>query len=125
MISCNKVIFRGAFNTIEESLLEAVPDHLAKQIRLTLDSLSLGAQIDFFEQPEQPAVRAKLAVKLAATKRFIFIDHDGLTILDTHRKELIDMVIKGSVQLIDMDAKFHRSLQQVIQDIQTPSSKTI
>ena len=118
-------IVRTQLNTIEESLLEAVPDHLAKQIRLTLDSLSLGAQIDFFAQPEQPAVRAKLAVKLAATKRFIFIDHDGLTILDTHRKELIDMVIKGSVQLIDMDAKFHRSLQQVIQDIQTPSSKTI
>ncbi|MCY4044089.1 MAG: hypothetical protein OXE99_03285, partial [Cellvibrionales bacterium] len=58
-----------------------------------------------------------------ATKRFVFIDHDGLTVMDEHRDELLDKVLLGEVELVDADARFNDNLSSVIADIKLHQSE--
>ncbi len=96
---------------------EQLSDDIVRQTRLALDTMALGGKIDFFAQNGQP-VRAKLAVKFNATRRYVFIDHDGFTILDAQRNDVLELILDGKVVLIDADQKFNTNLASVIRSIQ-------
>ena len=102
--------------TKKKRLLEEKRTELiSKQIRIALDTLSLGARIDYQSNADSAVVRAKLAVKFNATKRYVFIDHDGFTIIDATRNEIVDMILAGSVVLVDIDGRLSQDITSLVE----------
>ncbi len=101
--------------TKKKRLLEEKRTELiSKQIRIALDTLSLGARIDYQSSADSAVVRAKLAVKFNATKRYVFIDHDGFTIIDATRNEIVDMILAGSVVLVDIEGRLSQDISSLV-----------
>jgi hypothetical protein len=61
--------------------------------------------------------KAKLAVKFAATGRFIFVDDNGITLLEAQRDELVGLMLAGTMRYLDSDKKFAERLAKVVSDI--------
>jgi hypothetical protein len=117
-LKMNSSVENESPSTKLDEIKSKVTTSFLRQTRLALDSLSQGARIIIRSEKAQP-VHAKLAVKFSATKRFVFIDHDGLTVMDEHRDELLDKVLLGEVELVDADERFHEKLSSVITDIKS------
>ena len=117
-LKMNSSVENESPSTKLDEIKSKVTTSFLRQTRLALDSLSQGARIIIRSEKAQP-VHAKLAVKFTATKRFVFIDHDGLTVMDEHRDELLDKVLLGEVELVDADERFHEKLSSVITDIKS------
>ncbi|CAA0116922.1 Uncharacterised protein [BD1-7 clade bacterium] len=99
--------------------LEKVTADLKKQARLALDSLSLGSWIDLKQTSDAEMIRVKLAVKFNATKRYIFVDHDGVTVGEYHRDDLVEKVLIGEALLLESDERFAQRLVKVVETIKS------
>lgn len=98
--------------------LEQASADLKRHARLSLDSLTLGAWVEFLEASGSYK-RAKLAVKFNATGRFVFVDENGITVADRNRDELIMMMLDDSLKLLESDKKFAERLARIVADIRT------
>lgn len=123
-LKVNSSVENESVSTKLNEIKSKVTTSFLRQTRLALDSLSQGSRIIIRSKKAQP-VHAKLAVKFTATKRFVFIDHDGLTVMDENRDVLLDKVLLGEVELVDADARFHDNLSSVITDIKSHQSESI
>lgn len=97
----------------QQAQLEA---DLRRQARLTLDSLTLGSWVEIKDDAGMYK-KAKLAVKFAATGRFIFVDDNGITLLEAQRDELVGLMLAGTMRYLDSDKKFAERLAKVVSDI--------
>ena len=88
---------------------------LKKKIKGIIDSLPLGAWINIVKKGE--SIRAKLAVRIARSDKYIFVNRSGLRVAEYKRLELVDEVINGCVELEHEGHNFERSLSHIIKRI--------
>lgn len=98
---------------------EQLQADLRRHARLSLDSLTLGSWAEYQEE-NQASQRVKLAVKFAATGRFVFVDDDGMTILEAQRDELVEMLLSERFRLLESDKKFAERLAKIVSELRTP-----
>lgn len=99
-------------------LEERMHADLKRHARLSLDSLPLGAWAELSSK-EGSVKRIKLAVKFAATGRFVFVDDDGITVLEEMRDNLVDMLLSGQLKLLESDQKFAERLAKIVSDLRS------
>lgn len=93
---------------------KAVGD-LRKEVRLSFDTLALGGWIEILKEDGSAYYRAKLAVKFSATGRFVFVDQDGATVIESQRDALIERVMEKNIRLLDSSDSFAERLNKVVQ----------
>lgn len=101
----------------QQILLAKVADDMKRQARLAINSLALGSWIEIYNEEGKNYQRGKLVVKYAATGRFVFVDADGITVADCQRDELVELMMKRKVKLLDSDGQFAERLTQIIKNI--------
>lgn len=96
----------------EEELSDAELDAAKKVVA----ELEVGAIINRIVdgQPQ----RCKLAVRMKAKDKFIFVNPIGVKVWDTQEQAVIEAVARGMVTVIDSGVKFDRTLEQVVMNIQ-------
>ena len=97
----------------KQQQLQQMADDMRRQARLALDSMSLGSWVEI-RQADDSFRRAKLAVKFAATGRFVFVDEDGMTLADCQRDELVENLLQGSMKMLESDRKFAERLAKIV-----------
>ena len=100
----------------QKEQMQQMAHDMRRQARLALDSLSIGSWIEL-QQKDETFKRAKLAVKFSATSRFVFVDEDGMTVADTHRDELVELLMQGKLKFLESDRKFADRLAKIVTDI--------
>jgi hypothetical protein len=63
--------------------------------------------------------RCKLAVRIKATDKFIFVNRLGIKTWETQLEELVRAVALGEVTIQDTGAKFDSALERVVKTIQS------
>ncbi len=85
-------------------------DHPALQ---AVDALAVGMWVEFSDGDEQ-SVRCKLAAKINAIDKFIFVNRQGVKVVEKTRMGLAKELRDGSVRIISDGALFSRALESVI-----------
>lgn len=80
-----------------------------------IHALKLGAWITVKQGGELK--RFKLAVKFAATGRYIFVDRIGVHKKEFKEDELVDQVVSKDIEILDDGADFEDSLERVVSRI--------
>ncbi|NRB42779.1 MAG: DUF1631 family protein, partial [Pseudomonadales bacterium] len=108
-------LFRARQDAEKQRLeTEKVVGGLRRQARLNFDTLSLGSWIEVLNEDSGKYFRAKLAVKFNATGRFVFVDQDGATVIESQRDPLIDKVMDKKIRLLLDDETFAERLNKVV-----------
>ncbi len=94
-----------------------ITDDLKRQARLAINTLSLGSCVDLLDAETQTFRRIKLAVKYNATGRFVFVDADGATVSDCLRDDLVELMLKRQLKLLESDGQFSDRLAQIVKNI--------
>ena len=100
----------------KEQAREALSADVLRKLRLTIDGLLIGAWIDFIEDGE--VRRLKLAVKFAATNRFVFVNPEGITEMELQRDDLIDGVLSKTIVILETDQFFADRLNKLLQEVE-------
>lgn len=102
-----------------ERLLADIDRDARRQIRLSLDSLSIGSWLEQADKQTGEYKRMKLAVKFNATGRFVFVNEDGVTMADIVRDELVDLILEEKVRLLESDQHFADRLAKIVKGIRS------
>lgn len=94
----------------QESL---VHEELTTSVKKMVSLLRLGSWV-VIKNGEEPPQRAKLAVRLVSSGKLIFVDRSGLRVAEYTSKELVGLVVKGSVDIIHEGNDFNRTLANVV-----------
>ncbi|MAL96870.1 MAG: hypothetical protein CL583_00290 [Alteromonadaceae bacterium] len=86
-------------------------EHLAGLVT-QVDGLHLGAWIEV--TGEDVPKRLKLAVKMKATGKLVFVDRLGLNQRVMYRPELAEMIMTGGARILDKGAEFDDTLSRVV-----------
>lgn len=78
-----------------------------------VDALAVGMWVEFSDADEQ-SVRCKLAAKINAIDKFIFVNRQGVKVVEKTRLGLAKELRDGSVRIISDGALFSRALESVI-----------
>lgn len=89
------------------------PDPYLQQV----DAFNIGTWVDLTDQNSKP-VRCKLAAKIQAIDKYIFVNREGAKILESKRAELARMLKEGNIQLVSDGLLFSRALESVIGNLQ-------
>jgi len=106
----------------EDLLAEAVeqeteiPYDVLRKLRLAIDGLLIGSWIEV-QDADGTQRRIKLAVKFAATNRFVFVDPEGVTDCELQRDELIDHVVSGKMTILETDQYFADRLNKLLAQV--------
>jgi hypothetical protein len=87
-----------------------------KRARLLVDSLNIGAWMTI-PLESGDSVKAKLAVKISSTSKFIFVDGVGVKVAEYQRLDLIDLVREGQVALVEQGVHFEDRLAKVVRGL--------
>lgn len=89
-----------------------------KQLELAaaraVDGLGLGGWIAVAPEDGQEPQRLKLAVKIAASSKFVFVDRLGLNRREYRREELVAGVADGRIRPLGSSAEFDDTLSRVV-----------
>ena len=80
--------------------------------REALDRMTLGGWIELIEGDERK--RGKLAVRINATDKLVFVDRLGLRIGDFKRDDLVERIVEGSARIVDEGRDFDQRLARVV-----------
>lgn len=78
-----------------------------------VDSLAVGMWVEFSDAEEQN-VRCKLAAKINAIDKYIFVNRQGVKVVEKTRMGLARELKDGTVRIISDGALFSRALESVI-----------
>jgi hypothetical protein len=95
---------------VESKEDEIDEDHPALQ---QVDALAVGMWVEFSDGEDQ-SVRCKLAAKINAIDKFIFVNRQGVKVVEKTRMGLAKELRDGSVRIISDGALFSRALESVI-----------
>lgn len=88
-----------------------------KKAREALDGLQLGGWMEIIDGNEPK--RCKLAVRLNATDKLVFVDRIGLRVGEFKREELVNRILEGTARVLDTGADFDERLSRVVGTIRT------
>lgn len=84
-----------------------------QEAREALDALQLGGWIEIMEADAEPK-RCKLAVRLNATDKLVFVDRIGLRVGEFKREELVNRIVEGTARVLDSGKDFDERLSRVV-----------
>ncbi|SFM55795.1 DUF1631 family protein [Marinobacter zhejiangensis] len=88
---------------------------MESQARERVDGLKLGSWIAVNDSDtDSSPTRLKLAVKIAATKKLVFVDRLGLNRTEYTEQGLIDDLVEGRVRVLSDAAEFDDALSRVV-----------
>lgn len=93
----------------EETELSADDPNL-KQV----DQISVGVWVEFAGDDEDTAIRCKLAAKINAIDKYIFVNRQGVKVVEKTRMGLARELKDGTVRFISDGPLFSRALESVI-----------
>ncbi|PXX91942.1 hypothetical protein DIT71_08860 [Marinobacter vulgaris] len=98
---------------------EAEQDRLLREkeaaARELVDSIKLGGWIVEESTGEgQPPVRLKLAVRINASKKLVFVDRLGLNRSEFLVDQLVDEIVAGHIRVLGLSAEFDDTLSRVV-----------
>lgn len=103
---------RMADEQAEQERLQKEAEQLAEK---QVESISLGGWIVLTEKDRQTdPVRLKLAVKISASRKYVFVDRLGLNRREWLQDELVAGVVNGSVRVLGSSAEFDDTLSRVV-----------
>lgn len=80
-----------------------------------VESISLGGWIVLTQNDQQiDPVRLKLAVKISASRKYVFVDRLGLNRRELLQDELVAGVVNGSIRVLGSSAEFDDTLSRVV-----------
>ena len=85
-----------------------------QEVGKLVGSLGLGGWIAVTRDTGEEPVRLKLAVKIAASNKFVFVDRLGLNRTEYLFDELVSGIIDGSIRLLGKSAEFDDTLSRVV-----------
>jgi len=102
----------------DESFLtpRAISDEEMSAALSAVDTIQVGGWIS--QETSEGEQRCKLAVKIRATDKMVFVNRLGIKILDITRQELARLLIHGAVTILDTGAGFDSTLERVVRSIQ-------
>ncbi|XKH00755.1 DUF1631 family protein [Marinobacter nauticus] len=77
-----------------------------------IDGIPLGGWIVIAGDPEP--VRLKLAVKIAASNKFVFVDRLGLNRSEFHYEDLVEGIVENRIRVLGKSAEFDDTLTRVV-----------
>jgi len=90
-----------------------VQEELTTSAKKMVSLLRLGSWV-LIQNGEGDPQRAKLAVRLVSSGKLIFVDRSGQRVAEYTSKELVSLVVKGSVDIIHEGDDFNRTLASVV-----------
>lgn len=102
----------------EESFLSPRPvsDEELTAALSAVDSIQVGGWIA--QETSDGEQRCKLAVKIRASEKLVFVNRLGMKVLDINRQELARLLVHGAVTIVDTGAAFDSTLERVVRTIQ-------
>lgn len=97
----------------ESALTDAELEAASKAVAV----LEVGALANYLKEGKQE--RCKLAVKMQAKDRYIFVDRVGVKVWEANQQQVIEAVARGLLTIIDSGVKFDRALERVVMNIQS------
>ena len=78
-----------------------------------VDKLSVGVWVEFLGEGDQ-TIRCKLAAKINAIDKYIFVNRQGVKVIEKTRMGLARELKDGTVKMISEGLLFSRALESVI-----------
>lgn len=79
-----------------------------------VEQLSVGVWVEFVGEEPEPSIRCKLAAKIKAIDKFIFVNRQGVKVVEKTRLGLARELKDGTVRFISDGPLFSRALESVI-----------
>ena len=79
-----------------------------------VDAIALGGWIAVVGDTEQVTSRLKLAVKIAASSKFVFVDRLGLNRTEFRHDELVNGIVENRIRVLGKSAEFDDALSRVV-----------
>ncbi|MGC8119010.1 DUF1631 family protein [Marinobacter sp. VGCF2001] len=109
----------------EEAERQRLADEKAEQERLRkeaelvagrqVESIALGGWIVLTgESRDEDPVRLKLAVKISASRKFVFVDRLGLNRREFLQDDLVTGIVEGRIRVLGSSAEFDDTLSRVV-----------
>ncbi|MEQ9547776.1 MAG: DUF1631 family protein [Marinobacter sp.] len=103
---------RLADERVEQERLEQEKRTTAQQL---VDNIKLGGWIVLDElDANSDRVRLKLAVRINASNKLVFVDRLGLNRREYQRDELVEAIVAGGVRVLGSSAEFDETLSRVV-----------
>ncbi|MBA56240.1 MAG: hypothetical protein CMK89_17455 [Pseudomonadales bacterium] len=81
-----------------------------------VDSLQVGGWVS--QETSEGEQRCKLAVKIRASEKLVFVNRLGIKVLDITRQDLARLLVHGAVTILDTGAAFDSTLERVVRTLQ-------
>lgn len=88
----------------------------ARQAEAQVDALTLGTWAEIPDATGQ-RVRAKLAVSMRSTGRYIFVDRVGSQVAEYKREQLVDLLLAGQVRFQQPERGFESRLETIVRGL--------
>ena len=109
----------------EEAERQRVADEKAEQERLRkeaalvatkqVEGIALGGWIVLTQETrDDDPVRLKLAVKISASRKYVFVDRLGLNRREFLQDELVNGIVGGRIRVLGSSAEFDDTLSRVV-----------
>ena len=95
----------------------SIPNDLIRKLKLAIDSMLIGAWVEFIDTDADTLQKLKLAVKFAATQRFVFVNPEGITEKELQREQIMQGVINKTIRILETDRYFADRLQGILLQI--------
>ena len=95
---------------------EVVSEHQYLEQYRRLDALGVGSWVEFV-MADGTRTRCKLAAKITSQKKFIFVNRNGVKIIERLRYELAQSMENGGFIILDDSCLFDRALESVISNL--------
>ncbi|MDX5297535.1 MAG: DUF1631 domain-containing protein, partial [Gammaproteobacteria bacterium] len=82
-------------------------------VRREIDGLKLGGWIEWREA-DGNIVRLKLAVRINATNKLVFVDRLGLGKTETTVSEMVQRILEGRCRIVHSGTEFEATLSRVV-----------
>lgn len=93
-----------------------------RQARQTAAALAIGSWVDLYDALGD-AQRVRLAVKLSASGKLIFVDGEGARRADCEREEFALRLLDGSARILDQGPQFEDTLARVVDSLRRDRAK--
>lgn len=98
----------------EADRLEAVREAARARALAEVDRLNMGGWIALKKVPDNDEQRLKLAVRINASRKLVFVDRLGLNRTELTVDDLAERLLSGTVRLLGASAEFDETLSRVV-----------
>ncbi|MGO1232310.1 MAG: DUF1631 family protein [Marinobacter sp.] len=98
----------------EQAEQQRLRQQMEREAGEQVDSISLGGWIAVVTEAGAEPARLKLAVKIAASSKFVFVDRLGLNRTEFRYDDLVTGIVEGRIRVLGKSAEFDDTLSRVV-----------